>query len=219
VIRCKKCGEGYASGRYSEHRLTPRHQSAVSPQSIRQHARYASDPEFRARSQNGARERYHTNPERQNEAGRAGYRDRQLRTERAHQADGRPIGPRAAQRRGRYEQNQVRIRAEAAAYQRAHPASAETNRRRHLRKAFGLTPEDYDAILAAQGGVCAVCRRPETSRNRTGAVRRLAVDHDHATGRIRGLTCLACNRTIGYARDDPTVLDAAATYLRAALHT
>jgi len=59
-------------------------------------------------------------------------------------------------------------------------------------RGFGLTKEQYDALLAAQGGHCATC-----DRTSSGPGRRLAVDHDHKTGLVRGLLCNVCNRTLG----------------------
>ena len=83
---------------------------------------------------------------------------------------------------------------------------------RELRRTYGISKADYDRQLIAQGGVCAICRQPETLRDARGPVA-LAVDHDHATGRVRGLLCKACNTGIGTFGDDPNRLRAAATYL------
>ena len=66
----------------------------------------------------------------------------------------------------------------------------------HLLKTYGITAEEYWAIYEYQGGHCYLCRRA------TGATRRLAVDHCHSTGCIRGLLCKFCNRLLGFARDD-----------------
>lgn len=85
----------------------------------------------------------------------------------------------------------------------------EHNRRAKLLRLFGLTVEEFDALLDAQGGACAICESP----CRTG--KRLAVDHDHGTGDVRGLLCAACNRGLGYFRDDPNLLVRAAAYLKA----
>lgn len=85
-------------------------------------------------------------------------------------------------------------------------------KRRSL-KAYGLTPEAYDAILEAQNYVCKICNSPETSRNK-GNFRSLAVDHDHFTGRIRGLLCNRCNVLLGFAKDNPTILLKALQYLK-----
>jgi hypothetical protein len=67
--------------------------------------------------------------------------------------------------------------------------------RRAMRRAcvakFGLTVEQYEALLSAQGGACAICR------NTCATGRMLAVDHDHTTGKVRALLCVACNRRLG----------------------
>lgn len=62
---------------------------------------------------------------------------------------------------------------------------------------YGLAPGEYAARYAAQGGLCALCRRA------TGRTKRLARDHDHVTGEVRGLLCHPCNKILGHARDDP----------------
>jgi len=86
-----------------------------------------------------------------------------------------------------------------------------------VKRAFGLTPEAYKALLDAQGGVCAICRKAETARNvnkQSGVrIKRLSVDHDHKTNKIRGLLCQHCNHTLGKMDDDPARLRAAADYL------
>lgn len=61
-----------------------------------------------------------------------------------------------------------------------------------LKKDYGLSLEQYKSLLDAQGGVCAMCKKPETSCFK-GKTRRLSVDHCHATGKIRGLLCTVCN--------------------------
>lgn len=90
---------------------------------------------------------------------------------------------------------------------------ANTNRRRlALRESFGITPEDYEAMLAEQGGVCAICQRPERAK-RDGKPMRLSVDHCHTTGHVRGLLCHACNRGIGLCGEDLDWLGKAIRYL------
>ena len=86
-------------------------------------------------------------------------------------------------------------------------------RRQHLGVKYGITLEEYDALFEAQGGVCAVCRRPETAIGNGGMPMRLAVDHDHVTGRVRGLLCQACNRAAGLFREDIAVMERAIEYL------
>lgn len=78
---------------------------------------------------------------------------------------------------------------------------------RSIRRKFGLTAGQYDAMLTEQAGVCALCGRA----NPDG--RRLAVDHNHETGEVRGLLCGWCNRGIGLFRDNADLLRKAATYI------
>lgn len=76
-----------------------------------------------------------------------------------------------------------------------------------LLKVYGVTLDQYNALLEAQGGVCAICQ----SECPTG--RNLAVDHCHTTNKVRGLLCGHCNQGIGKFRDDPNRLLAAIEYL------
>lgn len=82
----------------------------------------------------------------------------------------------------------------------------ERIRRDHLQRKYNLTLEDYSALWNAQGGCCAVCRQPEDFR-------RLAVDHDHKSGEVRGLLCNKCNAALGNADDDALRLRLLADYL------
>lgn len=84
---------------------------------------------------------------------------------------------------------------------------AETARAGHLRRTYGITEAQYDAILKYQGGVCGVCDKPPGNR-------RLEVDHDHTTGLIRGLLCWYCNKKRIGRETNPNVFDWAALYLR-----
>lgn len=79
-------------------------------------------------------------------------------------------------------------------------------------KVYGLTIEGYEALLVAQGGGCAICGREV---HRGNDPRKLHVDHDHATGRVRGILCANCNNVLGHAADDPELLTRAIEYLRA----
>ena len=72
-----------------------------------------------------------------------------------------------------------------------------------------MTVEQYDEMLAAQDGGCAICSRPPTPGIS------LHVDHDHETGAIRRLLCFLCNNLLGDAGDDPALLEKAAAYLHA----
>ena len=86
-----------------------------------------------------------------------------------------------------------------------------------LMKKFGITLEEYNEMLEIQDGACAICGQPETRKDhRTGETRALAVDHDHATGRVRGLLCTDCNTGIGLLQDDIEILLNAVDYLKGA---
>ena len=78
---------------------------------------------------------------------------------------------------------------------------------------YQIRRREYDAMFAAQGGVCACCGKPETQRGRTGHVKTLHVDHDHKTGEVRSLLCAHCNWMIGLADDDPDTLRLGIEYL------
>lgn len=94
-------------------------------------------------------------------------------------------------------------KAKARAYYAAHREEAATTR---MARKFGLTRETYAELVATHGGSCGIC----------GLASRLGVDHDHATGQVRGLLCSKCNLLLGLGRDDPALLRSAADYLEAA---
>lgn len=85
-------------------------------------------------------------------------------------------------------------------------------RKNMLRRQYGLSQEDYNKLLMRQNGVCAICSKPETKWIR-GALSHLCVDHNHITGKVRGLLCYACNLLIGRANEDVHILDNAKEYL------
>lgn len=77
-----------------------------------------------------------------------------------------------------------------------------------LKKHYGITTKQYEEMLTAQHGVCAICGKIETGR-----FSNLAVDHCHKTGRIRGLLCSNCNKALGLFGDNPGLLRKAADYI------
>jgi len=83
------------------------------------------------------------------------------------------------------------------------PARKASNRKSHLKRKYGMTLEAFEAMLASQGGGCAICGRPDADN----------VDHDHKTGRVRGILCFNCNIAIGQVEDDEDRLAAAMAYL------
>lgn len=82
-----------------------------------------------------------------------------------------------------------------------------------LKREYGITLADYNALLRRQAHRCAICRRPEQVKYRNGEVRRLSVDHDHVTKTVRGLLCHRCNILVWAFEDNHTTLDAIKGYL------
>jgi len=76
-------------------------------------------------------------------------------------------------------------------------------------KQTGLSESEYQRLFALQKGVCAICKRVQNSSRYT----RLAGDHCHKTGKLRGLLCFNCNTGIGLFKDDPERLLSAVSYL------
>ena len=77
----------------------------------------------------------------------------------------------------------------------------------NLKKNYGMAIDDFWALIAKQGGVCAICGLADWGTKRP------CVDHDHVTGRIRGILCVRCNTAIGLLRDNPSISKAATHYL------
>lgn len=100
------------------------------------------------------------------------------------------------------ERNRERLREQARALYAADPAPhIEQSRRSIVKRKYGLTLEEYDAIRARG---CAICGRHGP---------RMALDHDHTNGKVRDALCNNCNNGLGRFGDDPTRLRAAASYL------
>jgi len=78
----------------------------------------------------------------------------------------------------------------------------------------GFSEEQYQALLKKQNGRCAICGLSEGHRSQRGRKCRLAIDHDHRTGVVRGLLCNNCNRGLGRFKDDPILLELAVRYLK-----
>ena len=85
---------------------------------------------------------------------------------------------------------------------KARSASAHAAR---VKKVYGLSRADYETVLEAQDGACAICRGKRPYR--------LCVDHDHATGEVRGLLCRRCNKLLRDVRDNVLLLNGAVIYL------
>ena len=95
---------------------------------------------------------------------------------------------------------------------------SDGSRGSHLEQKFGITQEDYKDMMEAQGGTCAICNGKNAVRKRTTFENKpftiaLAVDHNHKTGKVRGLLCNSCNTSLGKFKDDITLLKRAIEYL------
>lgn len=110
-----------------------------------------------------------------------------------------PLTPAERARRWRERHPEYKIIAAArqrAYYKRNAKALRERERprdwRKNLKKRYGITEAEYDAMLAKQNGVCAMCGGPNK------LARRLGVDHNHTTGQVRGILCISCNAGLGF---------------------
>lgn len=135
--------------------------------------------------------------------------------------DIRRMEKKAANRKQYYADNSELIRSKAKQYYRANKERialdskiyrAENKNKLATRKRaykYGITEEQYNLLLEAQGEVCAICK----NRCRDSRGRGLAVDHDRMTGKIRGLLCSPCNQALGLFLDNKSILRNAIAYL------
>ena len=85
-------------------------------------------------------------------------------------------------------------------------AGKKSYERAYLKYEYGITVQQRDGMIAKQNGRCAICHEPG----------KLHIDHDHATGRLRGMLCGSCNRAIGLLKDNPERMRSAAYYVERA---
>jgi len=121
-----------------------------------------------------------------------------------------------------YAKHKKEICARQTKYQREHPAAqrgcqaryraghkqevARRSRERQLMKKYGLSPEDYNKMVTLQKGLCAICKHPPNKGN-------LFIDHNHSTGKVRGLLCHKCNIALGHVDNSVATLRAVIKYL------
>ncbi|MGH7383314.1 MAG: endonuclease VII domain-containing protein [Candidatus Methylomirabilales bacterium] len=101
------------------------------------------------------------------------------------------------------DKNREKLRADNARWRRENSGRLREYR---LKSIWGMTAEEYRSLFDLQNGLCAICREPPGDQS-------LAVDHDHNTGKVRGLLCKNCNLGIGNFRDDAQLLISAIEYL------
>ena len=108
-----------------------------------------------------------------------------------------------------YAENQEKGKARAKQWAQDFPEARQgIARASYLRKAYGMTVEAFDAMFAAQNGVCAICEGDNSASKVNWHV-----DHCHANGHVRGILCHHCNVMLGMASDNPSTLSAAIAYL------
>jgi hypothetical protein len=84
-------------------------------------------------------------------------------------------------------------------YRKNHPDWLRvSDRKAWLSRSYGLSIDDYNRLLAEQDGLCAICLQSEVALNANGVPRSMSVDHNHNTGKVRGLLCHNCNRKLGW---------------------
>jgi hypothetical protein len=119
---------------------------------------------------------------------------------------------RKAYDRKRYADNREAMNAANTLWRQENKqATAAIQRRSNLKRLYGITQEEHDAMLASQGGECALCG----SDSPNSANASWAVDHCHSTGRVRGILCHPCNTALGLLKDNTDTLLRAVDYLKA----
>lgn len=93
-----------------------------------------------------------------------------------------------------------------------HKLYPEVKRAGHLKHKYNMTLEEYNSKLNSQNGCCAICGANNPQNNQH---KHLYVDHNHTTGKVRGLLCHPCNTTIGASLEDLERLSKAIEYLKA----
>lgn len=117
-----------------------------------------------------------------------------------------------------YAANRERILENARQWRKNNPnrklPTQNQVRDRHYKHKYGITLLEYEDLHSAQQGVCVLCLCPETAKTKSGEVARLVVDHDHMTGKVRGLLCRNCNSALGKFKESEEILERAKLYLR-----
>lgn len=92
-------------------------------------------------------------------------------------------------------------------YEKNKDKCKETYRSGHYKRKYKITIDEFEEKLEQQNGVCEICKKENINKDR------LSVDHDHTTGKIRGLLCYKCNRALGYFNEDKELFLQAIKYL------
>lgn len=113
-----------------------------------------------------------------------------------------------------YIQNKSRINLISKEYYKNHKTKVVNNSlRSRLKRKYKLSLKDYKLLLKNQNGLCAICNKKETRKNKNGKYFKLAIDHNHKTGKRRGFLCNLCNQGLGRFKDNIILLKEAIKYL------
>lgn len=82
-------------------------------------------------------------------------------------------------------------------------------RKSKLKNKYKITENDYEKLFQLQSGGCAICKQPCATHGKT-----LSIDHDHKTGKIRGLLCINCNSALGLLKEDEDLIWNLLEYLK-----
>lgn len=110
----------------------------------------------------------------------------------------KPLESFGANGRGGWQAQCKECRKEGKRGKPVSPKQRDNHRAWLLKNTYGITVEDFDRMLTEQGGVCKICLSGPSGR-----FKYLCVDHCHTTGKVRGLLCHACNKSLGFLEDDP----------------
>lgn len=110
-----------------------------------------------------------------------------------------------ARKRALYAANPEKYNARLRAW---HAANPERRRFQRLKDRLGMSQQEYEVLFDSQGGACAICK----NLNWNGKTPN--VDHDHITGKIRGILCHNCNTALGRIMDDPKIAQAMGDYIK-----
>ena len=129
-----------------------------------------------------------------------------------------------------YEKNKAKIIERSKQWEKDNPEKAKLRRLRYeqtttyqaiqrnasYKRKYGLTLEEYNERLLNQNYLCAICKKEETRINtrETDGKKHLVVDHEHITGKVRGLLCTKCNSILGFSMDDIQILENAILYIK-----
>ena len=118
---------------------------------------------------------------------------------------------RKASKDGKTAQCTLCLRTKAMKVRKENP---EITRASNLRNRFNMSIKEYNVIFLKQKGKCRICNKAETMKSLNGEIKWLACDHNHNTGKIRGLLCSSCNTGLGKMGDSIKNLKSAIEYLK-----